>query len=218
MKKRVLMSLGLFCMAALLMCGCGNDNAKADQNSQSSVKTSVTASDTSESSKTEESKSPDRSSKAEESKTPDQSSKAEESKTPDRSSKAEESKTPDQSSETEERSLVSEEEISEVIELPEESAIEGSEGSEQSEGLSEKDLADMEKVGKRLEQFTGSPEYDSMTIEQRLAEGKKVLEELADEGLIIKESIYVYDANISFTYSCGVLGGLMVRGFDPMMN
>lgn len=174
MKKRVLISLGLFCTAALLMCACSDQKDKPEQSSKASVKTSVSTSFSSQ----------DRS-------------------VSDNSGSAEKSGKP------EEKSLVSKKEISDDIEPPEE---------KESEVFTEKELADMENVGKRLEELTGSPEYASMTDDQKIAAGKKLLEKLGDEGLIIKNSISVSDDMISFSYSCGVLGGMKVRGFDPMMN
>ena len=70
----------------------------------------------------------------------------------------------------------------------------------------------MSKVYSRIESIHGSV----ITVR---AKGVK-LNELADEGLVIRDSIFADEDsdNVSFTYSCGVLGGVMLREWDPMMN
>ena len=86
--------------------------------------------------------------------------------------------------------------------------------------FTKQELADMETVGDRLRQLTDSEEYDKASLGERRKMAVDLLNELADEGLVIRESILAPDDNdsVSFRYSSDVLGGIMLREWDPMMN
>ena len=91
---------------------------------------------------------------------------------------------------------------------------------ESTPALSDKELKDMETVGDVIAERTSQDDYQNGDINKRSEIALALLNDLADKGLIIKESIY-YDGNggnISFSYSCGALGGIMLREFDPYMN
>lgn len=86
--------------------------------------------------------------------------------------------------------------------------------------FTEQELGDMETVGERLKALTDNEEYHSAPIDKRRTMAVELLNELADEGLVIKESISSsegYDT-VSFRYSSGVLGGIMLKEWDPMIN
>ena len=74
----------------------------------------------------------------------------------------------------------------------------------------------------KLSELWENDEYKTGSVEKRRDMALSVLHELEAQGLIKKGSIY-YDGhdNISFIYNnCeeGVLGGIMLKDFDPMMN
>lgn len=85
-------------------------------------------------------------------------------------------------------------------------------------GFTDKELDDMSAVDERVKELLDKEEYKSADPEKKSEMAEALLEELADEGLVQKGSICKSDDMISYRYSSGVLGGLMLRGFDPMMN
>ena len=86
------------------------------------------------------------------------------------------------------------------------------------EGLTSEELEQLEIASKKLEEFCRTEEYMNADFEQKRDMALGYLGELADEGLIIKQSILAYDDTISFRYSSGVYGGIKLHGFDPMYN
>ena len=93
------------------------------------------------------------------------------------------------------------------------------------EQFTDNELADMEAVDNAISQLVESEEYNNATIDERREKALALLNKLADEGtperscsLIVKESITVSDDTISFSYKSGVLGGVMLKGFDQYMN
>ena len=86
--------------------------------------------------------------------------------------------------------------------------------------FTEQELADMETVGDRLKELTDSQEYNAASLAERRTMAVKLLNELSDEGLVIRESICAPDDNdlVSFRYSSDVLGGIMLKEWDPMIN
>lgn len=96
---------------------------------------------------------------------------------------------------------------------------EQSESSDEShEGFTEQELADMEETDKRISDLTKSDEFQQADVSARMELAQALLTELAEEGLVKKGSVYAGGDTVSFQYSCGVLGGVMCREFDPMMN
>ena len=100
--------------------------------------------------------------------------------------------------------------VSAVSEAPDESAV-------SEEGLTEQELADMAKTDSKISDLTNGDEFQNASLQERTALAKQLLTALADEGLI-KKDFTVSDGMASFEYSCGVLGGIMLREFDPMMD
>ena len=92
--------------------------------------------------------------------------------------------------------------------------------SDEEEGFTDEELAGMSEAEKRISDALGTEEYKKASLDKKKEIALSVLNELADEGLVKKESIFVYGGGnkISFQYSCGVLGGVMLTPFDPMMN
>ena len=109
--------------------------------------------------------------------------------------------------------------------LPEEPDFPGGRTEEQSEssdesheGFTEQELADMEETDKRISDLTKSDEFQQADVSARMELAQALLTELAEEGLVKEGSVYAGGDTVSFQYSCGVLGGVMCREFDPMMN
>ena len=76
----------------------------------------------------------------------------------------------------------------------------------------------MEETDKRISDLTKSDEFQQADVSARMELAQALLTELAEEGLVKKGSVYAGGDTVSFQYSCGVLGGVMCREFDPMMN
>lgn len=89
-------------------------------------------------------------------------------------------------------------------------------GDTAAQSLSAEDAKDMAQADKAVRQLTGSDEYEAMTSAQRMDAALEQIESLAEQGLVKADSIYTDEENgmISFTYSCGVLGGVLVDDFD----
>lgn len=80
----------------------------------------------------------------------------------------------------------------------------------------------MRVVEDKIASVTQSDEYENGSIETRCQLAMDALKELEEQGYVRKGTIY-YDgeSNISFIYECceeGVLGGIMLKNFDPYMN
>lgn len=88
----------------------------------------------------------------------------------------------------------------------------------QEETLTDKELDDMQYVDDKIDKLLNSDKYDALSLDERAIEVKKVLKELKKEKYIknyyYEEGSYLF----SFEYSCGVLGGVMIKEFDPMLN
>ncbi len=67
----------------------------------------------------------------------------------------------------------------------------------------------------RRDALTGSDAYAEKTRAQRLDAAVAQLQQLAEEGLVSARSLHVDEENgmVSFAYSCGALGGVLVE--DP---
>ena len=73
----------------------------------------------------------------------------------------------------------------------------------------------------RIEEMTFSDAYMNGDLETRREMSLDLLHILENNGMIKKGSIEDSGDNISFTFDCseeGVLGGIMLREFDPIMN
>ncbi len=97
-------------------------------------------------------------------------------------------------------------------------------GTAPAETLTNADAAQMAEADAAVGALVDSDAYAAMTQEERQAAAQAELDDLAAQGLIQAESIYYDEENAmySFTYNCGVLGGILLRdwdeedaGFDP---
>lgn len=86
--------------------------------------------------------------------------------------------------------------------------------------IADDDLENMHTAEERISELTNSQEYKDSNDEQKRSAVEKLLKELENEGLIEKGSIMYDDSQMmfSFQYKGGILGGIMLKEFDPMMN
>lgn len=81
--------------------------------------------------------------------------------------------------------------------------------------LTTADAQEMQQADSAVTALTGSDAYAEMTRAQRLDAAVAQLQQLAEEGLVLAHSLHVDEENgmVSFAYSCGALGGVLVE--DP---
>ncbi len=81
--------------------------------------------------------------------------------------------------------------------------------------LSASDALEMQRADTAVSALTESDEFTEMDRTERKEAAFQQLEQLAQDGLIEKDSIYADDENgmVSFTYTCGALGGILLD--DP---
>ena len=81
--------------------------------------------------------------------------------------------------------------------------------------LTSADAQEMQQADSAVTALTGSDAYAEMTRAQRLDAAVAQLQQLAEEGLVLARSLHVDEENgmVSFAYSCGALGGVLVE--DP---
>ena len=74
---------------------------------------------------------------------------------------------------------------------------------------------EMQQADSAVTALTGSDAYAEMTRAQRLDAAVAQLQQLAEDGLVSARSLHVDEENgmVSFAYSCGALGGVLVE--DP---
>ena len=74
----------------------------------------------------------------------------------------------------------------------------------------------MQQADAAVTALTDSDTYADMTRSQRTDAAVEQLQQLAEQGLVDRRSIYVDEANgmVSFSYSCGALGGILVADLD----
>ena len=82
--------------------------------------------------------------------------------------------------------------------------------------LTRQDAQEMQQADDAVTALTDSDAYAEMTRAQRLDAAVDQLQQLADDGLVSRRSIYVDEENgmVSFAYSCGALGGILVEDLD----
>ncbi|MCL2488391.1 MAG: DUF11 domain-containing protein [Oscillospiraceae bacterium] len=82
--------------------------------------------------------------------------------------------------------------------------------------FTDSELADIQSVDDAIAALLASGEYIAADTETRKAMAEELLNQLAEEGLILAESLfYDEDAEIfTFEYKCGMLGGLILEDFD----
>ena len=78
--------------------------------------------------------------------------------------------------------------------------------------LTASEVKEMQQTDAAVTALTDSAAYAGMSEEERQVAALAQLDELAAQGLIKKDSIYVDAKNgmVSFTYSCGALGGILL--------
>ena len=81
--------------------------------------------------------------------------------------------------------------------------------------LTTADAQEMQQADSAVTALTGSDVYAEMTRAQRLDAAVAQLQQLAEEGLVSARSLHVDEENgmVSFAYSCGALGGILLE--DP---
>ena len=84
--------------------------------------------------------------------------------------------------------------------------------------LTTDDAAEMQQADTAVTALTGSDEYEQMSREERLTSALAELDELARKGLVRRDSIRTDGENgiVSFTYRCGVLGGILLTLPDEL--
>ena len=84
--------------------------------------------------------------------------------------------------------------------------------------LTTDDAAEMQQADAAVTALTGSDEYEQMSREGRLTAALAELDELTRKGLVRRDSIRTDEENgmVSFTYRCGVLGGILLTLPDEL--
>lgn len=82
--------------------------------------------------------------------------------------------------------------------------------------LTSEDAAQMQQTDDAVAALTDSDDFTAMSRTERLDAALERLEQLAAKGLVSARSILVDEENgmVSFTYSCGVQGGILVDDLD----
>lgn len=83
------------------------------------------------------------------------------------------------------------------------------------QSLSATDVREMQQADAAVTALTGGSDYAQMTEDERTDAALQQLDALAAQGLVKQGSVYTDAENgmISFTYSCGALGGILLT--DP---
>ena len=83
------------------------------------------------------------------------------------------------------------------------------------QSLSATDVREMQQADAAVTALTGGSDYAQMTEDERTDAALQQLDALTAQGLVKQESVYTDAENgmISFTYSCGALGGILLT--DP---
>ena len=88
----------------------------------------------------------------------------------------------------------------------------------QPSGFSDAELAAMQEVDQALANMIQSDVYAGMSEDERAVDVQQLLIALAKNGLVEEGSISYGSGMVNFRYSCGVMGGVRVRDFNPMEN
>ena len=86
------------------------------------------------------------------------------------------------------------------------------------EQWTDKELDDRQKVDDATEELMKSDEWKQGNTDTRRKLAVSCLEKLADEGLVIRESIYAGDDMVSWSFPSGGSSGIRLKPFDPRMN
>ena len=88
--------------------------------------------------------------------------------------------------------------------------------SDTTDTLTQADAAQMAQADAAVDALVNSNTYADMDLDQRQAAAQEQLDDLASQGLIQSDSIYYDEENgmYSFTYECGVLGGILLTDWQ----
>lgn len=95
-------------------------------------------------------------------------------------------------------------------------ADDGTAATDAADSLTRDDAAQMAQADAAVDALVNSDDYAAMSVDQRQEAAQAQLDDLAGQGLIQSDSIY-YDAEndmLSFTYDCGVLGGILLTDWE----
>ena len=83
------------------------------------------------------------------------------------------------------------------------------------QSLTASEATEMQQAAAAVTALTDSADYAAMSAADRKAAALEQLDDLVQQGLVAKGSIYADEENgmVSFSYSCGALGGVLVE--DP---
>ena len=83
------------------------------------------------------------------------------------------------------------------------------------QSLTASDVTEMQQADAAVTALTDSADYAGMSVPDRKAAALEQLDELVQQGLVEKGSIYADEENgmVSFSYTCGALGGILLE--DP---
>lgn len=84
--------------------------------------------------------------------------------------------------------------------------------------LTAEDAAEMQQADEAVTALTDSEEYEEMSREERRKAALAQLDELVEKGLVRSGSVCIDEENgmVGFTYSCGVLGGILLTLPDEL--
>ncbi len=82
--------------------------------------------------------------------------------------------------------------------------------------LTQAQAAAMAQADAAMSELLDSSSYEAMPVDQRQAAAQAQLDQLASQGLVQSGSIRYDEENgmLSFTYDCGVLGGVLLTGWE----
>ena len=82
--------------------------------------------------------------------------------------------------------------------------------------LTRAQAAAMAQADAAMSELLDSSSYEAMSVDQRQAAAQAQLDQLASQGLVQSGSIRYDEENgmLSFTYDCGVLGGVLLTGWE----
>ena len=82
--------------------------------------------------------------------------------------------------------------------------------------LTQAQAAAMAQADAAMSELLDSSSYEAMSVDQRQAAAQAQLDQLASQGLVQSGSIRYDEENgmLSFTYDCGVLGGVLLTGWE----
>ena len=83
------------------------------------------------------------------------------------------------------------------------------------QSLTASEATEMQQADAAVTALTDSADYAAMSAADRKAAALEQLDDLVQQGLVAKGSIYADEENgmVSFSYSCGALGGILLE--DP---